>query len=93
MRCKMEDKGKRLTQSRCIDSFRISVTMKGKKRKRGDRMKVRYDGESDPEALKNGKVYEVLSVEHGWYRIADESGEQCLYPPDIFETLEPKKQK
>jgi 7,8-dihydro-6-hydroxymethylpterin-pyrophosphokinase len=34
-----------------------------------------------------GKVYEVQRIEHGWYRIIDESGEDYLYPPELFESL------
>ena len=35
------------------------------------------------------KVYDVLSVEkRGWYRIVDESGEDYLYPPSMFEIVE-----
>lgn len=38
-------------------------------------MKVRYLGESNPICLLNGKVYDVLAVEDGWYRILDEEGD------------------
>lgn len=34
------------------------------------------------------KIYEVLSVERGFYRIVDESGEDYLYPPENFEVVE-----
>ena len=34
------------------------------------------------------KIYEVLSVERGFYRIIDESGEDYLYPPEKFEIVE-----
>ena len=34
------------------------------------------------------KIYEVLSVERGFYRIIDESGEDYLYPPEKFEVVE-----
>ena len=34
------------------------------------------------------KVYEVLSVENGWYRIIDESEEDYLYPPENFVVVE-----
>lgn len=33
------------------------------------------------------KIYEVISIERGWYRIVDESGEDYLYPPELFEAL------
>ena len=45
-------------------------------------------GESDPLALLNGKEYGVVSVEKGWYRIIDETGEDYLYPPEAFEVCE-----
>lgn len=35
------------------------------------------------------KVYDVLSVEKGWYRIVDDSGEDYLYPPDQFQVVSP----
>lgn len=63
-------------------------------------MKVKFLGESDPVMLLNGKIYEVLSIEEGWYRIIDEEGESgenpydttlpkgYLYPPELFEIVE-----
>ncbi|MDR1708615.1 MAG: hypothetical protein LBS70_02725 [Candidatus Accumulibacter sp.] len=51
-------------------------------------MKVRYTGESDPFGLINGKVHDVLSVEDEWYRIVDETDDDCLYPPDVFEIID-----
>lgn len=51
-------------------------------------MKVKYLGESDPLGLINGKVYEVLSIEYGYYRIVDETGEDFLYDSDSFEVVE-----
>jgi hypothetical protein len=51
-------------------------------------MKVKFLGESDPLELTSGKVYDVLSVEKDWYRIVDETGEDYLYPPEIFEIIE-----
>lgn len=50
-------------------------------------MKVRYIGETDM-SLVNGKIYEVLSVEHGWYRIVDETDEDYLFPPEDFKYVE-----
>jgi hypothetical protein len=38
-------------------------------------------------SLTLGKVYEVLSVERGWYRIVDDTEEDYLYPPYLFEAL------
>lgn len=34
--------------------------------------------------LTNNRVYEVMSVEGGWYRIVDDSYDDYLYPPDEF---------
>ncbi|MCI7570260.1 MAG: hypothetical protein MSS81_01570 [Clostridiales bacterium] len=50
-------------------------------------MKVRYIGKSDS-SLTNGKVYEVLSVEKGSYRIVDNTDEDFLFSPDEFEKVE-----
>ena len=50
--------------------------------------KVKYIGETSPLELTNGAVYAVLSVERGWYRIVDDTGEDYLYPPDAFEIVE-----
>lgn len=51
-------------------------------------MRVKYIGESDPLALINDKIYDVVSVEQEWYRIIDETEEDYLYPPDAFELIE-----
>ena len=60
-------------------------------------MKVRFIGESDPVMLLHGKIYDVISIEKGWYRIIDEEGvdedmdvQGYLYPPDadLFEIVE-----
>ena len=61
------------------------------------KLRVRYIGERDvdvPNSYKifmdvlPGKIYEVLSIEHGWYRLIDESEEDYLYPTDKFEVVE-----
>ena len=51
-------------------------------------MKVRFLGESDPLCLINNKVYDVISVEKGFYRIIDETEDDYLYAPDGFEIIE-----
>ena len=51
-------------------------------------MKVKLIGESDPVYMINGKVYDVISIEEGWYRIIDEEGEDYLYPPELFEVVD-----
>ena len=40
--------------------------------------------------LLKGKEYEVISTSKkmGWYRIIDESGEDYLYPPSLFDIVE-----
>lgn len=52
-------------------------------------MVVRYEGQSNPLALLDGKEYPVESVECGWYRIVDETGEDYLYPARCFTVVEP----
>ncbi|MCI9513164.1 MAG: hypothetical protein HFF61_02370 [Oscillospiraceae bacterium] len=38
-------------------------------------VKVNYIGETSPLELTNSKIYPVLSIEKGWYRVADDTGE------------------
>lgn len=47
-----------------------------------------YIGITDPLSLTNGKEYEVLSIERGWYRIVDNTGEDYLYPSGMFVVLQ-----
>lgn len=51
-------------------------------------MIAKYVGDTEPLVLTKGKKYQVLSVEDGWYRINDDTGEDYLYPPEMFETSE-----
>lgn len=51
-------------------------------------MKIRWKGKTDFLVLTNNKIYDVISVEKGWYRIVDDSGEDYLYPPEQFEVVE-----
>jgi len=51
-------------------------------------MKVRYLGKTEFLVLTNNKIYDVISVEKGWYRIVDDSGEDYLYPSNYFEIVE-----
>jgi len=55
---------------------------------RGGRMKVKYIGKAKTIALKKEKVYDVLSVEKGWFRIMTELDDDYLFPPDQFEVIE-----
>ncbi len=50
-------------------------------------MKIKYKGKSDV-SLTNGKEYDVISVENGWYRIVDDTEEDYLFSPDEFEIVE-----
>ena len=47
-------------------------------------MKVRYDGKTEKLILTHGKVYEVLSIERGDYRIIADLGEDYLFPRRLF---------
>ena len=48
---------------------------------------AKYLGKTDPISLINGKLYEVISIERDWFRIIDETGEDYLYPPELFEIV------
>ena len=50
-------------------------------------MKVKYKGKTDI-SLTNGKVYDVLSVENGWYRIVDDTEEDYLFSPEDFDIVQ-----
>lgn len=50
-------------------------------------MKVKYTGKSDV-SLTKGKVYEVIGVESGWFRIVDDTDDDYLFSPDEFEVIE-----
>lgn len=51
-------------------------------------VRVKYLGKTKFLSLTHHKIYDVISVEKEWYRIIDDSGEDYLYPPYIFEILE-----
>lgn len=51
-------------------------------------MRVKYIGETDQATFIKNKIYNVESVEEGWYRIIDETNEDYLYPPEKFEIIE-----
>ena len=50
-------------------------------------MKVKYIGK-DTVAIDKNKIYEVVSVERGWFRIKTELDETYLFPPKVFEIVE-----
>lgn len=61
------------------------------------KLKIKYIGEREidtPNSYKifmdviPNKIYEVLSIEKGFYRIVDESEEDYLYPPEKFEIVD-----
>ncbi len=51
-------------------------------------MKVKWKGKTEFLILTHDQIYDVLSVENGWYRIVDDSGEDYLYPPEKFDIVE-----
>jgi len=51
-------------------------------------MKVKYLGKFKTPALVKDKIYDVISIEKGWYRIMTELDEDYLFPPDLFEIIE-----
>ena len=50
-------------------------------------MKVRYIGPDYVTFIKN-KVYDVLSIEKGWYRLMSEVDESYLLQPQVCEVVE-----
>lgn len=55
-------------------------------------MRVRYKGKTDFLVLTHNKIYTVVSVEKGWYRLIDDSGEDYLYPPEQFDIIKEKSE-
>lgn len=53
-------------------------------------MKVKYIGKHDTPAIDKGKIYDIISIEKGWYRIMTELGEDYLFPPEEFQIIEEK---
>ena len=51
-------------------------------------MRVKFLGETSFLVLTNNKEYDIISIEKGWYRIIDDSGDDYLYPPKLFEVVE-----
>ena len=51
-------------------------------------MKVKFIGKPNKRVFLPGKVYEVISIERGWYRIMTELDEDYLFPPESFEIVE-----
>ena len=50
-------------------------------------MKVKYNGDYYKVRLHKGAVYDVISVQYGWYEIMGEDGDQGFFPPDDFEIV------
>ena len=50
-------------------------------------MKVKFLGKFDTVALEKDKIYDVISVEKGWFRIMTELDEDYLFPPKHFEVI------
>jgi hypothetical protein len=51
-------------------------------------LKVSYKKKKKSTGLIHGNIYDVLSIEKGWYRIIDNTDEDYLYPPEEFEIIE-----
>ncbi len=58
-------------------------------------MKIKYLGETSSFELTNGRIYDVISIEKGWYRVIPDMGDYpdadppgYLYPPELFEIVE-----
>ena len=51
----------------------------------GEHIMVKCIGIDDPMMLQRGKIYEAKVAEHKWFAIVDETGEEYIYPPELFE--------
>jgi hypothetical protein len=51
-------------------------------------VKGKFLGTSDPLGCINGKVYEIIGLDHGYIRVIDELEDDYLYPPTDFEIVE-----
>ena len=51
-------------------------------------LKIKYIGETDFLVLTHNIIYDVISIEKECYRIIDDSGEDYLYLPELFEIVE-----
>jgi hypothetical protein len=54
-------------------------------------MLVRYIGKKDTISSDRDKLYTVLSIERGWYRIMTVLDEDYLFPPEAFEIVRKRK--
>lgn len=54
--------------------------------KRQTNLKVKYIGR-ETVAIDYDKIYEVISIEEGWYRIMTKIGDY-LFPPECFKIVE-----
>lgn len=39
-------------------------------------------------SLKKGKIYKAWRGQKDWFIVTDESGEEYVYPPNLFEVIE-----
>ena len=53
----------------------------------GANLMVKFLGTFDTLAFEKGRIYEVISIEKGWYRIMTELDEDYLFPPEHFEII------
>ena len=57
-------------------------------------MKVKYTGKiSDPIYFIKDHLYKKLGEEHGMWRVIDETGEDYLYSPSVFEEISEEEEK
>ena len=66
----------------------INTERSGAAENAAGKMKVKWKGKTEFLMLTYDKVYEVISIERGWYRINDDSGDDYLYPPEYFEIID-----
>jgi hypothetical protein len=69
-----------LMKVRCVDSRPFLNEVDG-------RLRLEFQ-EGKSVSLTKGKVYEVIGLEMGWYRLVDDTDEDYLYPPQLFEVVQ-----
>ena len=51
-------------------------------------MRVQFVKRENDRIVERGYVYDVLAIDDGWYKIVDDMGDECLYPPRLFDVIE-----
>ena len=53
----------------------------------GTYVRVKYLGPDDPLMLMHDKVYVAKTEKYGWFRVVDETDDDYMYPPQLFDVV------